>query len=193
MGVLGVHSESGYKTMKEKTKREYIRISPSDFLWHPSGRSKESLFRSLEHYLVKNNQPHDLEGGDCIVYVEDKNDAMRIGNDIGLRFGLNKVEYFNGEELSMLAIVAPQMKRIMSRATVTDIASGEKVSFKKYKKETQKEIDQKYVSFKDISGKKIISPAKLEKLVTSGSLKEVNIGGKRYVNRAELLNFLTKR
>lgn len=179
--------------MKGKIKQEYIRISPTDFLGHPSGRSKESLFRSMEHYLVKNSQPYDLVDGDSIVYVNNKNDAMRIGNDMGLRFGLNRLGYFDGKELSTLTVVESKMKRTGSRATVIDIASGEKVSFRKYKKDTQKEIDQKYVSFKDISGKKIISPAKLEKLVTSGSLKEINIGGKRYINRVELLNFLTKR
>lgn len=179
--------------MKEKNKQEYIRIQAANFAEHSSWRAGESLFRSLEHYLVKNKRSYNLDGESRIIYVDNKNDAMRIGNDIGLRFGLSEVEYFNGEELSILTVVSSEKKRRVSRATVTDIASGKKVSFTKFKKETKKEIDQKYISFRDIARMKIMSKVKLEKLVSAGSLKKVTIGSKEYVNRVELLYFLNKK
>lgn len=181
--------------MNKVTNRQYIKINPADFSMYlfPYPRTAESILRSLEHYLEKNNLSHNLDGENRIVYVDDRNDAMRIGQDIGLRFGLSSVGYFNGEELSTLTITDTKMKRAMSKATVTDIASGEKVSLKKYKKDAQKEIEQKYISFRDISGRKIISPAKLEKLIGDGSLKAVEIGIKRYVDKAELLAFLNRK
>lgn len=178
-----------------ETKREYIIIKPADFSESsfPYPHTAESILRSVEHYLVKNNIPNNLDGDSRIIYVEGKNDAMRLGQYFQARFGVSKIWYFDGEVLSVLPAVRKEDKRRTPRATVVDIASGEKVSLRKYKKDAQNEIDQKYISFKDISGRKIISPSKLEKLVLAGSLKAVGIGGKRYVDKAELLKFLNKK
>ncbi len=176
-------------------EQEYIKINPADFSVYlfPHPHTAESVLRSIEHYLVKNNIPNNLDGDSRIVYVDGKNEAIRLGQYFQTRFGVSKIWYFDGEVLFILPVIVKEDRRRASRVTIVDIASGENISLRKYKKDTQKEIDQKYVSFKDISGKKIIAPAKLEKLVTSGSLKEVNIGGNRYINRVELLIFLTKR
>lgn len=176
-------------------EREYVKINPSDFSEYsfPHPHTAESILRSIEHYLVKNSIPNNLEGDSRIIYVEGKNEAIRLGQYFQAHFGVNKIWYFNGEVLSVLPVIRKEDKRRAPRATVVDIASGEKVSLRKYKKDAQNEIDQKYISFKDISGRKIISPAKLEKLVLAGSLKAVDIGGKRYVDKAELLKFLNKK
>lgn len=180
--------------MEEKPRREYIKINLADFSEYSAtqSRSAESMLRSVEHYLVKNSIPTNLKGDSRIIYVDGKNDAMRLGQYFQVRFGVSKIWYFDGEVLSVLPSVRKEDKRRTPRATIVDTISGEKVSLRKYKKDAQNEIDQKYISFKDISGRKIISPAKLEKLVIAGSLKAVDIGGKRYVDKAELLRFLNK-
>lgn len=176
-----------------KDNQEYIAIRSIDLRRDFPYRANESLMRSLENYLEKNKQSYSLVDGDYLVDVNSKNDALRLGQYFNTRFGVSKISYFNGEALSALPVIGTEGKRRALRATVVDIASGEKVSLRKYRKDTQKEIDQKYISFRDISGRKIISPAKLKKLVGDGSLKAVDIGSNRYVDKAGLLMFLKKK
>lgn len=181
--------------MNEVTNHQYIKINPADISEYSSNRprSVENILRSIEHYLETNNISINLAGDSRIIYVDGKNEAIRLGQYFNAHFGVSKILYFNGEALSALPVLGTESKRRASRATVVDIVSGEKVSLRKYRKEAQNEIDQKYISFRDIAGRKIISPAKLEKLVIAGSLKAVDIGGKRYVDKTELIVFLKKK
>lgn len=180
--------------MNEVINRQYIKINPADFSKYlfPYPHTAESILRSIEHYLETNNIPSNLEGNSRIIYVDGNNEAIRLGQYFNQRFWVSKIWYFNGEAFSILPVIGTESKRSAPRATVVDIVSGEKVSLRKYKKDAQNEIDQKYISFKDISGKKIISPTKLVKLVGEGSLDAVTIGGTRYIDKVQLLRFLNK-
>jgi hypothetical protein len=104
-------------------KQKYIRIAFSDFSEHPSYRSKESYFRSLEKYLENNSQSYESDGQTCIVYVNDKNDAIRIG----LHFGLNQVKYFDGSNL--LPLIFDTKEKSSNNAIFDD--RGKRVSIKK--------------------------------------------------------------
>lgn len=167
--------------------QNYIKILLSDFSKHSSYKSKEGYFRSLEKYLENNNRQFlfDDSNKSCIVYVVDKNEAMRIG----LHFKLHTLEYYDGLSFSRLFPDLLSKKGGSMKSVIINTVTYKQIS----PKEIKKEFNHNYLTFNSIIDRKILTKTKLEKLVYLKVLKEVNIKNKRYIDREELFNFLSQK
>ena len=175
--------------MEGIAKQKYIKIPLSDFLEYSSWQPAESYFRSLEKYFEKNNRLYNLDDQNCIVYVDDKNDAMIIG----LHFGLRRLEYYDGFELSTIVLIGQERKRGRLTNIVFDNASGKGMTLKQFKNKSKKEVELQHINKKEIIKKKILTKKKLENAINNGTLTEINIGNNGYVNRQELAKFIKFR
>lgn len=170
---------------EEINNQKYIRISHSDFHAISSLRSGDSYFRSLEAYLRKNNRIYNIDGQTCIVYVYDKNDAMRIG----FHFGLHQLEYFDGLELSPLVLKAEEKNRGGSKITILD-NTGKKITMKKLREQSFEEVKLNCLEKREVIKRKIITKKSLENAITTSELTPIIVGDKCYINRQELAKFI---
>lgn len=170
---------------EEINNQKYIRISHSDFYEISSMRSGDSYFRSLEAYLRKNNRTYNIDGQTCIVYVYDKNDAMRIG----FHFGLHQLEYFDGLELLPIVLKSKEKKRSGSRISILD-NTGKKITMKKLREQSFEEVKLNYLEKREVIKRKIITKKSLENAITVGELIPIIVGDRFYINRQELAKFI---
>jgi len=143
-------------------KQKYIKIELSDFSNHSLFRSKESYFRSLEKYLENNNQVYESDGQTCIIYVNDKNDAMRVG----LHFGLNKLKYFDG--LNLLSLILDTKEKSPSNVILDN--TGKRVSIKKLRERSIGEIKLNCIEKREVIKKMILTKKEIEKAFVKGEL-----------------------
>ena len=174
--------------MEEVAKQKYIKIPLSDFLEYPLRRAEKSYFRSLEKYLEKNNRLYNLDDQNCIVYVDDKNDAMGMG----LHFGLRRLEYYDGLELSTIALIGQEKKPGRPKNIIFDNASGKGMTLRQFKIKSKKEVELQHIAKKEIIRKRILTKKELENAINDGALKEINVGNRGYVDRQELAEFIKK-
>ncbi|MCX6757627.1 MAG: hypothetical protein NTZ44_01970 [Candidatus Nomurabacteria bacterium] len=170
---------------EEKAKQKCIKISHSDFSKISHGRSTDSYFRSLESYLRKNNNTYNIDDQVCVIYVNDKNDAMRIG----LHFGLHRIEYFDGLK-SLPLVLFEKKKRGRPKAMIFDNDSGKAISIKNIRKQSLEEVTANCLEKKEIIKRKILTKSKLENAINKKELVLINVGSKSYINRYELATFI---
>lgn len=174
--------------MEGVAKQKYIKIPLSDFLEYFSWRSEKSYSRSLEKYLEKNNRLYNLDDQNCIVYVDDKNDAMRMG----LHFGLRRLEYYDGFELSTIVLVGQEKKRGRPKNTIFDNISGEGMTLRQFKIRTKKKVELQHIAKRQIIRKRILTKKELENAINNGALTEINVGNRGYIDRQELAEFIKR-
>lgn len=168
-------------------KRKYIEIILSNFSKHPSYRSKESYFRSMEKYLENNNLPYESDGQTCTIYVDDKNDAMRIG----LHFGLNQMKYFDGLNLLPLTLSIKEKSTRDPRCGIFD-NTGKRTSMKKIREQSTEELKLNYIEKREVIKKMILTKNEIEKAFAKGKLSPINFMNKCFINRQELSKFIKK-
>jgi hypothetical protein len=165
-------------------KQKYIKIALSDFSQRPSWRSKESYFRSMEKYLEINNQSYESDGQTCIIYVNDKNDAVRIG----LHFGLNQFKYFDG--LDLLPLILDAKEKSPSNVILDN--TGKRVSIKKLRERSIEEIKLNCIQKSEVIKRMILTKREIEKAFAKGELSPINFMNKCFINRKELSRFIKR-
>lgn len=168
-------------------KQKYIKIALSDFSNYSSFRSKESYFRSLEKYLEKNSQPYESEGQTCIIYVDDKNDAIRIG----LHFGLDKLKYFDGVNLLPLILDAKEKSPSAPKYMIFD-NTGKKIGIRKLREQSMQEIKLNCIERSEVIKRKILTRSEVEKAFARGELSPTMFMNKCFIHRKELAKFIKK-
>jgi hypothetical protein len=168
--------------METISEQKYIKILKLDH----SLDSTPRYARSLEKYLEKNNRSFNIVDGAYIVYVNDKNEAMRMG------FELRKynIEYFDGEELLPLNLESKRNKGGRPKNAVLDYSSGKSMTVSQFMKKTKLDIKLNCLVMGEIIKRKLLTKKEIETAVTWGKLKSVKFKGKEYFDRQELFNYL---
>lgn len=168
-------------------KQKYIRITLTDFSQCSLLQSKETHFRSMEKYLEKNNYSYESDGKICVIYVDDKNDSMRLG----LHFSLDKVEYFDGSDLLPLILNIKEKSRNNPKYVIFD-NEGNKIAMRRLREQSIEEIKINCIEKREVIKKKILTKSEIEKAFTKGELSPVNFMNKCFIDRRELAKFVRK-
>lgn len=176
---------------KEVSNQKYIKISQSNFLRRiTSSRLGDSYFRSLEAYLVRNNRKYNIDGDDCFIYVNDKEDAMSLG----FHFDFQKIMYFDGNELLPIILVVKNNNQDKGPwREMVDSNTGEKITtLKKLRGLPYEEAKKHCLEKKEIIKRGILTKKELEIAINENKLTEICILKRSYFDRQELANFIKK-
>ena len=173
---------------EETINQKYIKISYSKFFKGPFSRSSDSYLRSIEAYLIRNNRKYNIEGEECIIYVNDKEDAMSLG----FHFNFRRIMYFDGIELLPVMLVAKDRKEGPERE-MTDNNTGERMTtLKRLREQPYEEAKRHCLEKKEIIKRGILSNKELKKAVEGNKLIEICILKRSYFDRQELADFIKK-
>ncbi len=168
--------------MGEENKQKYIKILKLDPNLARTGR----YTRSLEKYLEKNNRSFNIVDGNYIVYVSDKNEAIRIG------FELRKyeIEYFDGVELLPLELEPKRIKGERAKRAAPDSSSGKTVTVSQFMKKTKQDIKLDCLVKAEIIKRKLLTRKEMETAISWGKLKTIKFRNKEYFDRQEIFDYL---
>lgn len=170
-------------------QEQYIKAHKQAFIMGSSYKSEDTRIRSLEKYLEKNNLFFNLDGDNYIIYINSKSEAIRVGSILKL----HSVEYFDGMASSTITLNDDKTKQRRTKMLVTDNKFGDILSLQKHNKKTLNEINSKFIEFRDIIKKDLLTKKKLIDLVSNGMLVEFRFKNKNYINRSDLHAFLTNK
>ena len=171
--------------MEEITNNiKYLKIFKAESSW----AAIERHTRSLEKYLEKNSHTFNIKDENYIVYVQDKNEAMRIAMDLQKH---KKFEYFDGIELLPLIISQrPIFRDIGKRHSIIGKKSDKPITWKKFVEYSNDQIRSKCLNKTDIIKRGILTKGKFEKAVTDGKLTIIKFKSKCFIDRDELAEYI---
>lgn len=176
-----------------KYDQKYIKMSYTDFSTVPIRRLPESHFRSLEAYLIRNNRKYNIDGEDCIIYVNDKEDAMSLG----FHFNFKKIMYFDGAELLSITLFAKNQNQDQNKGPsieMIDNNTGEKITtLKKLRGLPYEEAKKHCLEKKEIIKRGILTKKELEIAINENKLTEICILRRSYFDRQEIANFIKSK
>lgn len=168
--------------MGEENKQKYIKILKLDRTLARTSR----YTRSLEKFLEKNNRSFNIVDGDYIVYVLDKNEAIRIG------FELRKyeIEYFDGVELLPLELEPKRIKGERVKRASLDSSSGKTMTVNQFMKNTKQDIKLNCLVKGEVIKRKLLTKKEIETAISWGKLKPIRFRNKEYFDRQEIFDYL---
>lgn len=168
--------------MEEANKQKYIKVLKLDPTLARTGR----YTRSLEKYLEKNNRSFNIVDGDYIVYIPDKNEAIRIG------FELRKyeMEYFDGVELLPLELEPKRIKVERAKRVAPNSSSGKSMTVSQFMKNTKQDIKLNCLVKGEVIKRKLLTKKEIETAISWGKLKPIKFRNKEYFDRQEIFDYL---
>jgi len=162
---------------------QFIKISKEDFDKKYSLEDWLIFERRLEKQLEKTLYQYEIDAtkNSLIVYVQDKNDALKLFSELGMRHVL----FFDGRTEE---IISRGIKAKRQRISVEN-EEGKTLSIKQFKKETISEND--LIRKSEVIKLGIFKKAELEKILRSGALLVENFDDKQYLNRTSIKEYLT--
>jgi hypothetical protein len=162
----------------------YLKLSEPKY-----SKTADRHYHSLESYLEKNNHNFNKSEDGYVVYVQNKNEAMRIG----LNFPWFDKGYFDGSVLQTLNLNPKVDNRRGPRNIITDNTTGKKMSLRQFRKVSSSGIKEGCLSKNEVIKRKLLTKGEIDKAVAVGNLEVVSFEGGSYINRQKLAEFLIKR
>ncbi len=167
-------------------ERLYIRISKEDFFGYRDCEQWLVFERTLEKRLENGHYEFELEADDnsLVVFVDNKSDALKLSDELRL----SRIRFFDGVEMRIILMGMNSQKGQRVRIENTE---GKRLTVKQYKKQMVSEKD--FILKSDVIKRGIFTKAEMEKILRSGALVIEQYGGKNYLNRGSIKEYIMRK
>lgn len=161
----------------------YIKII-SQYFKESLVRDIDQQWRSLESALSESGREYEFNDteGFATVVVSDKNDAILLGNQLGLQ----AVKYIpSAGESIVIELIAPKNTG-RPKNTVFIKNQGKGMTIRQY----QKHLKATTISKAGLVKRGILTKKQLDEAIVTGKLQIINVGTSQRISQESLINFL---